>query len=108
MMTFHFNKDFKILSFYTYPTCVVDRFVEYSDIDKSNFNNDYHVMDFFNDCLKEVEKKENRHMMDNKIAIKVMYKPTGSIFYVGYKDNIYCIGLDLNKYMTGRKIEINI
>lgn len=108
-MTFHFNStDFKILSFYTYPTCVVDRFVEYSDTDKSKFNNDYHVMDFFNDCLIEIEKKEKRHMMDNKIAIKVMYKPTGSVFYVGYKDNIYCIGLDLNKYMTGHELKINI
>lgn len=108
-MTFHFNSnDFKVLSFYTYPTCVVDRFVEYSDMDKSKFNNDYHVMVFFNDCLKEIEKKKMRHMMDNKIAIKVMYKPTGTVFYTGYKDNIYCIGLDLNKYMKGNEIKINI
>lgn len=39
--------------------------------------------------------------MNNKIAIKVVFPDTGQYFYVGYKDNIYCVGLSLNPYMTG-------
>lgn len=39
--------------------------------------------------------------MDNKIAMKVVLPETGQYFYVGYKDNIYCIGLSLNPHMTG-------
>ena len=41
--------------------------------------------------------------MDNKIAMKVVIPETGQFFYIGYKDNIYTIGLTLNPYMTGTK-----
>ena len=89
--------------FYHYPTCVIDRIAEFEDFadNNSHFAGDKDVKQFFEDCLKYVEEKLDRHLMDNKIAMKVVLPETGQYFYVGYKDNIYCIGLSLNPHMTG-------
>lgn len=89
--------------FYHYPTCVVDRIAEfkYFDDDNSHFAVNNRIKKLFEDCLKYVEDKLDRDLMNNKIAIKVVLPDTGQYFYVGYKDNIYCVGLSLNPYMTG-------
>ena len=104
-MNFKFDPQRMIpVAFYHYPTCVVDRIAEFEDFvdQKPHFNKgDDDVKEFFEDCLKYAEERLGRHLMDNKIAMKVIIVDTGQYFYVGYKDNIYCIGLSLNPYMTG-------
>ena len=105
-MQISFSLDnFEVKEFYHYPTAVVHRLVEFDEgFHKNRHNNDEDVKDLFNELLTEVEKKLNKkHLMDNKIAIKVIYKPTGHEFFIGYKDWNWCLGLALNPYMTGRK-----
>lgn len=105
-MDISFDLDnFEVKEFYHYPTAVVHRLVEFDEgFHKNRHNNDEDVKDLFNDLLTEVEKKLNKkYLMDNKIAIKVVYKPTGHEFFIGYKDWNWCLGLALNPYMTGRK-----
>jgi len=105
-MEISFDLDnFEVKEFYHYPTAVVHRLVEFDEgFHKNRHNNDEDVKDLFNELLTEVEKKLNKkHLMDNKIAIKVIYKPTGHEFFIGYKDWNWCLGLSLNPYMTGRK-----
>jgi len=108
-MTFSFDsKTFAVTEFFTYPTCVIDRICEFEEyLDKPNPRKaDEDVKEFFNKCLKYAEEKLGRHLMDNKVAMKVVVPETGQFFYVGYKDNIYAIGLALNPYMTGKCIDI--
>lgn len=104
-MLFNFDPKRMIpVAFYYYPTCVVDRIAEFEDFagQKPRFDRgDDDVKEFFEDCLKYAEERLGRRLMDNKIAMKVVLPDTGQYFYVGYKDNIYCIGLTLNPYMTG-------
>ena len=104
-MTFNFNFEKMIpVAFYYYPTCVIDRTAEFEDFagQKPRFDRgDNDIKEFFDDCLKYAEERLGRHLKDNKIAMKVVLPDTGQYFYVGYKDNIYCIGLTLNPYMTG-------
>ena len=105
-MLFNFDPKRMIpVAFYHYPTCVVDRIAEFEDSPfggKPRFDRgDDDVKEFFEDCLKYAEERLGRRLMDNKIAMKVVIVDTGQYFYVGYKDNIYCIGLTLNRYMTG-------
>ena len=46
--------------------------------------------------------------MDNKIAFKIYDNATDCLFYVGYKDNIWCFGDGLNPYMNSTyTIKIN-
>lgn len=104
-MTFHFNSERMIPTvFYGYPTCVCDRIAEFDDFvdHKPRFDRgDNDVKEFFDDCLKYAEERLGRSLMDNKIAMKVVMPDTGQYFFVGYKDNIYTIGLSLSTYMTG-------
>ena len=97
--------NFDVKEFYHYPTAVVHRIVEWDEgFHEGAPGLDEEVKDLFNDLLEEVEKKLNKkHLMDNKVAIKVIYKPTGHEFFIGYKDWNWSIGLALNPYMTGRK-----
>ena len=97
--------NFDVKEFYHYPTAVVHRIVEWDEgFHKGAPGLDEDVKDLFNDLLEEVEKKLNKkYLMDNKVAIKVIYKPTGHEFFIGYKDWNWSIGLALNPYMTGRK-----
>ena len=104
-MLFNFDPKRMIpVAFYHYPTCVVDRIAEFEDFvgQKPRFDRgDDDIKEFFEDCLKYAEERLGRRLMDNKIAMKVVLPDTGQYFYVGYKDNIYCIGLSLSPYMTG-------
>ena len=100
-------EDFKVLEFYRYPTAVVRRIVEYDNgFHATSPDNVEDVKDLFEELLKVAEEKTGKDLMDNKVAMKVLYVPTNTIFYVGYKDWNWCIGLELNKYMTGESIVI--
>lgn len=107
-MTILYNADdFDIKEFYRYPTCVVYRIAEYDEGFHPGGNED--VKNLFNALLSYTADKLNIHireLQDNKIAIKVIYKPTNTIMYIGYKDYNWSIGFDLNKYQTGEKIII--
>ena len=99
-MTYTFNPDrYRVTMFYSYPCCVVDREVEYEEGALGNYG-DVSVKEFFEAVLKHAEETTGRHLMDNKIAFKVVDKVENKTFYVGYKDNIYCIGKELNPYMN--------
>ena len=103
-MTFDFDPKRMIpVVFYHYPTCVVDRIAEFEEyIDQPvRRKADDDVKEFFDGCLKYAEERLGCQLMDNKIAMKVVVPDTGQYFFVGYKDNIYTIGLSLNPYMTG-------
>jgi hypothetical protein len=98
--------NFEVKEFYYYPTAVVERIVEWDEgFHEGRPGLDEDVKDLFNDLLKETEKKLNKkHLMDNKIAMKIVYKPTRHEFFIGYKDWNWSLGLALNPYMTGKKI----
>ena len=102
-------EDFKVLEVYRYPTAVVRRIVEYDNgFHVNSPNNVEDVKDLFEELLKVTEKKIGKKLMDNKVAMKVLYEPTNTIFYIGYKDWNWCLGLELNKYMTGKSIVVNV
>ena len=107
-MTILFDSSkFEIKEFYKYPTCVVHRIVEWDEgFHKNSPDNVEDVKDLFEDLFNIVEKKFNKDLRDNKIAMKVIYKPTNTEFYIGYKDWNWSIGLGLNPYQTGEKIVI--
>lgn len=97
--------DFEIKEFYRYPTCVVHRIVEFDNgFHKNSPNNVEDVKDFFEEILKVANKKLNTELMDNKIAFKLIHKPTNIVFYLGYKDWNWSLGLALSPYQTGEKI----
>jgi len=101
------SKYFKVKEFYRYPTTVTHRIVEWDEGFHPGGNED--VKNLFNALLSYTADKLNIHireLQDNKIAIKVIYKPTNTIMYIGYKDYNWSIGFDLNKYQTGEKIII--
>ena len=97
--------DFKVTEFYTYPTTVVYRINEYDE--GFNPGGDEDVRDFFNEMLKIAERKVGRELRDNKIAMKVIHKPTGTTLFVGYKDWNWCVGLKINEHYCGKMIPIN-
>lgn len=101
-MTYTFDPNrFELIEFYSYPCCVVDRSEEYADEEGwRHIKGDKSVKDFFEAALKHAESLVGRSLMDNKIAIKVHDKVENAIFFVGYKDNIWCIGNMLNPYMN--------
>jgi len=89
------------MEFFSYPCTICERINEYEEHGFHGTRGDEDVKEFFEECLHTVEKLANRKsLMDNKIAIKVYDNETGNTFYVGYKDNIYAIGLCLNPYMN--------
>lgn len=101
-MTVFFNDErFQMKEFFSYPCVICDRIAEYEINGYHGIRGDKDVKDFFEKCLHTVEKMTNRKdLMENKIAIKVFDTVTGNTFYVGYKDNIYCIGLCLNPHIN--------
>lgn len=105
-MTILFNpNDFEIKEFYRYPTTVVRRIVEWDEgFHKNSPDNVEDVKDLFDDLLKTAEKKIGKDLRDNKIAMRIIYKPTNTEFYIGYKDWNWSLGLDLNRYDIGEKI----
>ncbi len=104
-MTILNNIDFfEVKEFYHYPTTVINRIVEYDTGFHANSpDNVEDVKDLFEGLLKIAEEKLHKDLMGNKIAMKVIYKPTNTVFYIGYKDWNWSLGLELNKYMTGQK-----
>lgn len=100
-------EDFEVVEFYHYPTSIVRRIVEYdTGFHQNSPDNVEDVKDLFDELLKVAEKKVGKSLMDNKVAMKVIYKPSNTVFYIGYKDWNWCLGLELNRYMTGNKIII--
>ena len=103
-MTYVFDPErYKVTMFYSYPCCVVDREVEYGEDGfgaHRRISGDVSVNEVFEAVLKTAEEITGRDLMDNKIAFKVIDNVNNSTFYVGYKDNIYCIGKELNPYMN--------
>lgn len=96
--------DLKVLEFYSYPTSVCERLVEWDEgfhTGKRGLDED--VKEYFEELLKDTEKKLNKSLYDNKIAMKVLHKPSNTILYFGYKDWNWCVGLNLSPYMTGKK-----
>lgn len=101
------SSDFEIKEFYYYPTCVVYRIAEWDEgfhKGYSGLNED--VKDLFHELLKEVSEKVGKDLWDNKIAMKIIHKPTNTVFYIGYKDWNWSIGLGLSPYMKGKMITI--
>lgn len=101
-------EDFKVVEFYSYPTCVINRIVEFDNgFHDDSPDNVEDVKDFFEELLKVAEKKVGKNLMDNKIAMKIIHTPTNTTFYIGYKDWNWSLGLSLNPYMTGKCTKIN-
>ena len=98
-MTFD-PKRFTIIEFFSYPCSVVDRTTTYEENGFHGTRGDKSVKEFFEAVLAEARNITGRHLMDNKIAFKVKDNEDPAIFYVGYKDNIWCFGLSLNPYMN--------
>jgi hypothetical protein len=99
--------NFIIEEFYKYPTTVIHRIVEYDEGFHENNPGmqDDEVKELFDDLLKRVEQQLG-DVRDNKIAMKVLYKPTNTTLYIGYKDWNWCVGLALNPHMTGECVKL--
>ena len=99
------SDEFEVKEFYRYPTTVVHRIVEWDEgFHEGAPDLCEDVKDLFNDLLKVAEEKTCLVLMDNKIAMKIVYKPTNTEFYIGYKDWNWSLGLGLNNYEVGEKI----
>lgn len=98
---------FVIEEFYKYPTCVSHRIVEYDEgFHKGSLSySDDDIKELFDTLLERVEQQLGQ-VRDNKIAMKVIYKPTNTTLYIGYKDWNWCIGLALNPHMTGECVKL--
>jgi hypothetical protein len=108
---------FVVEEFYKYPTCVIHRIAEYDEKDtlQSKASDGFHkgslsysdddIKELFDNLLKRVEQQLGQ-VRDNKIAMKVLYKPTNTTLYVGYKDWNWCVGLALNPHMTGECVKL--
>ena len=103
-----FNADnFDILEFYPYPSSVQYRIAECNCL-FDNFKGDIKVKNIFDNILAKANKMTGRDLMDNKISFKVRHIPTDTILYIGFKDNIYAIGLKVwqefnEKYVFDKK-----
>jgi len=98
-MTFD-PKHFTVVEFFSYPCSVVNRTATYEERGIGGTRGDKSVKEFFKAVLDYAQNFTGKHLMDNKIAFKVVDNDTKSSFYVGYKDNIYCIGPELHPYMN--------
>ena len=100
----HFDK-FEVKEFYKYPTTVVHRIVEWDEgfhEGAPDLCEDVKIL--FEELLKVAEEKTGLVLLDNKIAMKIIYKPTNTEFYIGYKDWNWSLGLLLNNWEVGEKI----
>lgn len=91
---------FTVLEFFSYPCCVINRTDEYELNGFNGTHGDPSIKEFFEAVLDVARKITGKHLMDNKIAFKVIDNENGNTFYVGYKDNIWCFGPMLNPYMN--------
>ena len=98
---------FVIEEFYRYPTCVIHRIVEYDEGFHKGYKSysDDDIKELFDNLLERVEQQLGQ-VRDNKIAMKVLYKPTNTTLYIGYKDWNWCVGLALNPHMTGECVKL--
>ena len=99
-MTLYYSDDnFEVLAFYPYPSVVLHRMSEYTELfgQKCGKCGDRHVKQMFDGILKKAEAMKGKRLMDNKIAFKVLYVPTNTILYIGYKDNTWSVGLSVNQ-----------
>ena len=96
---------FEVKAFYRYPTTIVHRIVEWDEgFHKNNPDLCEDVKYLFEELLKVAEEKTGLVLMDNKIAMKIVYIPTNTEFYIGYKDWNWSLGLLLNNWEVGEKI----
>jgi hypothetical protein len=93
-------KHFTVVEFFSYPCSVINRTATYEERGIGGTHGDKSVKEFFEAVLAEARKITGKHLMDNKIAFKVVNNDTKSTFYVGYKDNIWCFGPALHPYMN--------
>lgn len=107
-MTILYDADnFDIKEFYRYPTCVVYRIAEYDE--GFHPGGDDNIKELFDVLLEETAAKlgkDIREIRDNKIAMKLVHRPTNTTLYIGYKDWNWSIGLGLSRYQTGDSIVI--
>jgi hypothetical protein len=97
------SNNFEVLEVYPYPSFVQEKIVVYNENENCG---EKHVKQLFEDLLTTTSDKIGHHLMDNKIAMKIRGHRTGTILYIGYKDNIYSVGLSLFTETT-KKIHIS-
>lgn len=91
---------FTIIEYFSYPCSVIDRTDVYEENGFRGTHGDKSVKEFFEAVLAEARKITGKYLMDNKIAFKVGDKIDNYVFYVGYKDNIWCFGPALHPYLN--------
>lgn len=102
-----FNADnFEVEAYLPYPSVVRDRLNEYSTF--MDERGDEYVKLFFEQLREKVKKEQGRDYFDNKVAYRVRHKETGTVLWVGYKDNTWAIGLTaVNMDYPDKIIEFN-
>jgi len=97
--TLYAASDFTILEYNTYATAVQYPIVCYCEFDNIG---DKTAKEFFESILAKAQvlfgdsEEGRRDLMENKISFRIRHKNTGSVYYVGYKDGYYKIGLAVN------------
>ena len=101
MTTYKFDPNrYRLVKFYSYPCSVIDRIDEYEFNGFYGTHGNESVKEFFEDVLKQAREITGKNLMDNKIAFEVADDEEEMLFFVGYKDNIWSIGVTLNPYMN--------
>lgn len=103
----YFNADkFDVEAYLPYPSVVHNRLNEYDDFYSKR--GDRHVKQFFEQLREKVKNEQGKDYFDNKVAYRIRHKETGTVLWVGYKDNIWSIGLTaMNMDNPDRIIEFN-
>ena len=89
-MLAHQIEDFKIIEFYPYSSFVQYEIASWDEWEKEG---DWTIKKFYERVLEKAEELTGYILRDNKIAFKIIHKPTGTTLYIGFKDNIYKIGM---------------
>lgn len=81
----YLGSQIKVIGFHHYPS-----YVQWGVNDS-----DHRVMALFGEMLKKADEILRKHLMDNKTAFEFIHKPTNTKMYVGCKDGVYTLGLDV-------------
>lgn len=95
------NKRIKPTKFHGYPSTVQSRLIEYDDFKKEG---DEKIKEIFEELITDCEMKYNRPFSDNKTAFE--FEVHGHTLYLGFKDGIYALGLDLYQ-IEGKVFDFN-
>lgn len=100
-------RHFEILVHYPYPSFVRDILCDYSEV-FGKVEGDKYAKRLYEAVIEKVKGKTGKNLTDNKTGFKLRHIGTGTILYVGYKDNHWKIGLSCeNEFGVENELKID-